>query len=232
MAVEIDARIAAGLARVVMADAKAMEQIVPDAAVRAARAARQSLRRQIKALFGRHGAMGGKPFPETIPAIPQKLVDVGAGRIGAVVRTKAYLKHRRSVGFDLFWLFENAPRTIVSGRGRMLAIPLPGANLPLAGRGATRKIPWPRDLIARGWKTKIIPAGRGRVKDPIIMGGPPGTKNKDLKPLYVLKKSVTIKKRLNLKATADKFGARIPKYTDAAYAKVTRRFGSTRKIAA
>lgn len=232
MAVDIDAGIAAGLGRIIQSDAKAMAKIVPNAAVRAARGARQSLRRAIKAHFGRHMAKGGKAFAETIPAIPQALTDLGGGRFGARVRTKAFFRHRRGIAFDLFWLFENSPKTIVSGRGRMLAIPLPGAKLPLVGAGMTRKLPWPRDLMAKGWKLKILPAGQGGVKSTLIMGGPPGTKNKDMKPLYVLKKAVVIKKKLDIKKTADRFEKRIPRYIEAGMKRFERRVSGVRSIAA
>lgn len=230
--VQFTAGMTTGLGRIVRGDAKAFMTVPEQAVVRAGRGARSSLRRQIRAIFKRHKALGGKAFPDTLPPIRPKLEDVGNGKRGVRVRTKAWFRHRRSRGFDLFWLFDNAPMQITSGRGRMLAVPLPNAKLPLAGRGATRKLPWPRDLMNLGWKLSIIPAGRGGLKSPLIVGGPPGTRRKDWKALYTLHPGVTIRKRLNLKATADRFAKRIAVYEQQAYARAVRRVSAPRSIAA
>jgi hypothetical protein len=226
MSINIDTRISQGVGRIMRWDAKAYEEAVPKAAVRAGRGARQSLQRAIRAQFKRHKAMGGKAFADTLPKIRPQLQRLDNGAMGVRVYTKAWFNHRRGRSFDLFWLFENAPIAISSSKGRMLAVPLPNAQLPLVGRGATRKLPWPRDLINAGWTLTIIPAGRGGLKSPLIIGGAPGTRRQNFKPLYTLHKRAVIKSKLNLERTAKRFADRVPKYIESEFAKIGKRISS------
>lgn len=217
----IETGMTAGLAVALQDDARAMAKAMLEVPRRAANATRTSLIRQVRARFGRKGTRGGKPFAETIPPIPAKLeTDQIENAYVARVRTKAEFRKRRGVIFDLFWLFDNAPSVIASRRGKLLAVPIPNAPIPVVGSGATRKLAWPRDLRGLGWRTSIIPAGRAGNKHPIIMGGP-GTK-KTFKPLYVLVPAVTVRKRLDVTKTANRFGSRLGQYADDALRKAQR----------
>jgi hypothetical protein len=226
MSVTIEVGATQGLSQIVMRDFRAMGQIMPQAAVRAARGARSSLRRQISSRFKRKPTRGGAAFANTLPKIRPKLEDYGGGKMAARVRTMAWYKSRRGVNFDLFWLFDNAPITIRSTRGRMIAVPLPGANLPNKGGGAARTVAWPRDLQAKGWRTSIIPAGRGGLKNPLIVGGPPGTPRSGWKPLYTLHRQVRVSKRLPVGKTAERFGRKLPTYAAQGLARLQKRIAA------
>jgi hypothetical protein len=221
-----------GTAQALLADTRQLASVLLEIPVRAARGARTSLRTQIQARFGRKPHRGGQAFPDTLPKIPPKLEDMGGGARGARVRTKALFRKRRAVVFDLFWFFDNAPQTVASTRGRLLAVPIPGAGLPPVGRGTTRAVPWPRDLKSQGWTLSILPAGRAGNRNPIIMGGPPGSTRKRLRPLFVLVPRVMVRRRLDVRGTADRFARRMPNYERAALARLDRqqrrRFPATR----
>lgn len=222
MSVDFEARISKGLSRAIAQDARAFSKVVPNAVVRAGRGARNSLRTTIKKQFKRHRAGGGQAFADTIPKIKQDLILLPSGEKGVHVRTKALFRKRRSRAFDLFGLFDSAPVVVASAKGKMVAVPLPDANLPLVGRGTTRALPWPRDLKGKGWTIKIIPAGVGKLKTPLIVGGP-SLNPKTWKPLYTLHRQVIIKKKLNLNVVGKRFADRIPKYADAEFDKIGRR---------
>lgn len=222
MSVDFEARISKGLSRAIAQDARAFAKVVPNAVVRAGRGARNSLRTTIKKQFKRHRAGGGQAFADTIPKIKQDLIELPSGEKGVHIRTKAEYYKRRSRVFDLFDIFDNAPVVVASGKGKLIAVPLPDAHLPLIGQGTTTQLAWPRHLKALGWKFKIIPAGVGKLKTPLIVGGP-SRDPKTWKPLYTMHRQVIIKKKLNLSVVGKRFADRIPKYADAEFDKIGRR---------
>jgi hypothetical protein len=237
MATTFDARIINPIAKHILADAKAHAEVPVRVARRAGNSARASTVRAIKTRFSQRRRRGGVLFANTVPKMPRQPEDMGQGQVGFRVRTKAFFSRRRSVGFDLFWFFDNAPRVVASGKGKWLAIPLGSPNtseslIPSRRWGRAAAIAWPSDLKNRGWRLKVVPARNGR-KAPLIIGIPPGGGTwKDAKPLYTLHKAVNVRKGFNLKQIHDRTSGKIDGWLDAEMRKTGKRIATRPRLAA
>jgi hypothetical protein len=204
-------------------EVRAMANAAPELAVaiarRAALAARTAVISEIRKVFTQGARRSGGRFDRTIPKIRRDPFNFGGGSFGFEVETRPVYRIRRKSPFDLFWLFAGAPRTVRSGKGRWLALPIgprggqpPEAQLPSRGAGRASAIAWPQDLKGRGWTLWTLPPKLTGKRYPILMGAPPGQPRSKGRPLFVLVPQIQIRKRLSLEAIAKRITARLPSF--------------------